>query len=72
MNRYSIVLYILFNSGANSFAFIDIRCVNNLAKFFNLIPTPLPEPIPVKDYDSKSRAIIIYIIRTYFIVNEYR
>ena len=72
MNRYSIALYILLNSGANGFAFVDTRYANNLTKFFNLIPISLPEPIPVKGYNSKSRAIITYIIRAHLTVDGRR
>jgi hypothetical protein len=69
MNGYSVALYILFDSGANGFAFVDTRCANDLAKFLNLIPIPLPEPIPVKGYDSKSRATVTHIIRAYLTVD---
>ena len=51
---------------------MDTRYVNNFTKFFNLILIPLSKPIPVKGYDSKFRAIITYIIRAYFIIDERR
>jgi hypothetical protein len=51
---------------------MDTRCVNNLTKFFNLISIPLPEPISIKGYNSKSRAIITYILRIYFIIDGRR
>jgi hypothetical protein len=72
INRYIVVLHTLLDSGANGFAFMDTRCANNLAKFFNLIPTPLPEPIPVKGYDSKSRTTVTHILRTYLIIDGRR
>jgi transposase InsO family protein len=72
MNGYTVVLHTLLDSGANGFAFVDTRCANDLAKFLNLTPTPLPEPIPVKGYDSKSRATVTHILRTHLIIDGRR
>jgi hypothetical protein len=35
-NRYRVLLITLINSRANSFAFINIAFIINIAKFFNL------------------------------------
>ena len=38
-NRYRIELYTLANTRANRFAFIDITCTINIAKFLNIKAT---------------------------------
>ena len=72
MNGYTVALRTLLDSGANGLAFVDTRCANDLAKFLNLIPTPLPEPIPVKGYDSKSRATVTHILRAHLTIDGRR
>jgi hypothetical protein len=72
MNRYSITLRFFFNTGANGFAFVNTRYATNITNFFDLEFAPLPAPIPVKGYNSKSRANITQILRIYFIINRRR
>ena len=72
MNGYSVSLRTLLDSGANGFAFMNTRCAINIAKFFKLKITPLPQPIPVKGYDSKSRTYVTHILRMYFTIDGRR
>jgi predicted aspartyl protease len=72
MNGYSIELRFLLDTGANGFAFVNIRYATDIASFLGMKLVPLPTPIPVKGYDGKSRVDITQILRIYLIIDGRR
>ena len=70
-NRYGIDLHALTNTKANGFAFINIACAINTAKFLNIKAIPLKEPIAVKGFDGKWGHTVTYILTLYLSINRH-
>ena len=70
-NEFDISLKIFADFRTNNFIFINIFCVIDAVKFFNITVICLSIPVSVTEYDDKSNSAVTHTIVLHFWINEW-